>query len=121
MNYRPLRPYFYKPVAPMGVPLKFWAITLGATIFSAIFLFMTVRQIFGLPSFVYAAAVAVGLTSFFLWAHNKRKRGYLYYAPQYLAMKILGIGNNLTAERPGKQKLKWIKDADNRFPEWMNE
>jgi len=112
MNYRPLRPFFYKQVAILGVPLRDWKISLIATVCSAVILFFVWNRFYGIPIwFVLSLAIGLILVSFFLWAHNTHKRGWLEYSITYYARELIGAGQNLTAEKTGRKKTKWLLDA----------
>lgn len=53
----------------------------------------------------------LGLVAFFLWAHNARKRGWLEYSAEYYWRELIGIGQNLLAEKAGRKKTSWLIDA----------
>lgn len=112
MNHRPLRPFFYKPVAILGVPLRDWKISLIATVFSAVVLFFVWNRFYGIPIwFVLSLGIGLALVSFFLWAHNTHRRGWIEYSISYYAREITGTGQNLTGEKTGRKKTKWLLDA----------
>lgn len=122
MHARPLRPYFYKPVAILGVPLRDWKISLAATVCLAIFLFFFWRNAFGIPVwFVGSLGFGLALVSFFLWAHNSHKRGWLEFTISYYWREIIGIGQNLLPEKAGRKKTKWLIDLDKKAakPKWL--
>lgn len=113
--YRPLRPFFYKPVAILGVPLRDWKISLAATVCSAVILFFVWQRFYGIPIwFVLSLGIGFGMVTFFLWAHNSHKRGWLEFSLSYLWRNIIGAGQNLTAEKSGRKKTKWITDANDQ-------
>ncbi len=112
MNYRPLRPFFYKPVAILGVPLRDWKISLIATVCSACILFIVWRRFYGIPIwFVLSLGIGLSCVSFFLWAHNSHKRGWLEYSMSYYWREINGTGQNLRCEKTGRKTTKWLLDA----------
>lgn len=117
-HIRPLRPFFYKPVALFGVPLYYWKIPLAATVISAIGLFIFWRNLFGIPLwFVGSLALGLGLVMFFLWAHNAHHRGWLEYSLRYWRRELTGAGNNFAPEKAGRSKQIWLLEnepGDNR-------
>jgi len=113
MNYRPLRPFFYKPVAILGVPLRDWKISIIATVCSAVILYFVWNRFYGIPVwFVLSLGIGLALVSFFIWAHNSHKRGWLEYSIKYYSREITGAGQNLTAEKTGRKKTEWLIGAD---------
>ena len=112
MHPRPLRPFFYKTVTILGVPLRDWKISLAATVFSAVFLAFTWRTFRGIPVwFVGSLGTGLACVSFFLWAHNSHKRGWLEYSVKYHWRTLTGAGQNLKAEKTGRKKTEWLLDA----------
>lgn len=119
MQYRPLRPFFYKPVAIIGVPLFYWKISLAATVFSALILFFVWRSAFGLPIwFIGSLSFGLALASFFIWAHNTHKRGWIEYSIRFY-LRQLTVGQNLQAEKPGRKKTAWLINDRTRKPSWQ--
>jgi hypothetical protein len=120
---RPLRPFFYKPVALLGIPFLYWKISLAATGLSAVFLFFFWRNAFGIPIwFVFSLGLGISLVLFFLWAHNSHKRGWLEYSIGYRWRAITGTGQNLLPEKVGRKHTKWLIDADSKTtakPLWL--
>lgn len=122
MNFRPLRPFFYKPVAILGVPLFYWKISLAATVFLAVILFFVWRTAFGIPLwFVFSLGFGIALVSFFLWAHNSHKRGWLEFTISYYWREFIGKEQNLLPEKAGRKKTRWLLDADKTTakPKWL--
>lgn len=118
MHYRPLRPFFYKPVAILGVPLFYWKISLAATVFSALFLFFVWRTAFGFPIwFIGSIGLGFSLVSFFIWAHNTHKRGWIEYSIRFYLREVI-FGNNLKPEKPGRKITTWLLDSNQRKPVW---
>lgn len=113
--FRPLRPFFYKPVAILGVPLFYWKLSLAATILAAVILFFVWRNFYGVPVwFVFSLGFGLALVSFFLWAFNTHKRGWLEYTLSYYWRELTGVGQNLLPETAGRKKTEWLTDADNK-------
>lgn len=121
--HRPLRPYFYKPVAILGVPLRDWKISLAATVSSAVFFFFVWRTAFGIPVwFVLSLAIGLALVAFFLWAHNSHKRGWLEFTIRYCWRQLIGAGENRLPEKTGRKRTRWlIDDAGEKTvkPKWL--
>lgn len=116
MIYRPLRPFFYKPVAILGVPLFYWKLSLVVTVFLAVILFFIWRSVAGIPIwFVASLAVGLGMSTFFLWAHNTHKRGWLEFAVSYYWREISGQGQSLLPARAGRTRTKWLLNVDATF------
>lgn len=121
MHFRPIRPYFYKPVAILGVPMRDWKISLTATVTSAVVLFFVWRNFYGFPIwFIFSLGIGIGLTMFFIWAHNTRRRGWIEFTLRFYRREIIGIGQDLLPEKAGRTRTKWLKDADNSAkPKWL--
>ena len=124
MNYRPLRPYFFKPVAILGVPLRDWYITIGSTITIAIVLFFFRWQVLRLPLWlILSVAFMLFSASFFIWVHNTKRAGYLEYTIKFYSRELLGIGQTLHATLPGRKKTNWLigykSDEQNKI-EWLH-
>lgn len=118
MNYRPLRPFFYKSVAILGVPLRDWYITGGTTFASAIFFFFVWRKFYGIEIwFILSLAIGLLTASFFLWSHNSQKKGWLEYSIGYRLRQILGIGQNLNISSSGRNRVVWLKGKTKDFRE----
>lgn len=110
-DYRPLRPFFYKPVAIIGVPLFYWKLSLAATVILAVLLFFIWRTAFGFPVwFIGSLGCGLGLISFFLWAHNSHKRGWLEYSLKYYGRLLTGR-HDLLAANAGRKRTRWLLDG----------
>lgn len=111
--HRPLRPFFYKPVAILGVPLRDWKISIIATVCSAVVLYFLWNRFYGIPVwFVLSLGFGLSLVSFFLWAHNSHRRGWLEFSIKYYWREITGTGQNLIAEKAGRKKTVWLVADD---------
>ena len=92
---------------------------MAATVFSAIFLFFVWRTAFGFPIwFLGSLGLGVGLVSFFIWAHNSHKRGWIEYSLRFY-LRELTVGNNLTPEKPGRKITNWLLDSKTKKTAWQ--
>jgi hypothetical protein len=57
---------------------------------------------------VLSILIGLGIVSFFLWAHNGHKKGWIEYSARYWFREITGTGQNLHAEPVGRRQISWL-------------